>query len=225
MRTKELTKKLKMAVEALIASENGCSTIKLDDRLSICVGWSEGVDINNDVLIHSKTEPNFCLMAGFKVWTSDDLRTDYDWINFPYLKSGEVLEVEINIRVNEDYEKLAIWLLNEYEILKNSYEIVSNNGLTIEKVRTKIEKNKNKGEKKMTKKGKRILKVGESIVSISTSNHAFFTTVEEVYINAKGNDFIIRDSDDDLITADSFGWNTFYSIEEAEKICGKIKVD
>lgn len=141
----ELAKKIKKAVEALVASENGCSTIKLDDRLAICVGWSEGVDINNDVLIHSKTEPNFCLMVGVKVWTSDDLRTDYDWINFPYLKSGEVLEVEINIRVNENYEKLAIWLLNEYENLNNSYEIVSNNGLTIEKERAK-------GENKMTEK-------------------------------------------------------------------------
>lgn len=36
----ELAKKIKKAVEALVASENGCVTIKLDDNLAICVGWS-----------------------------------------------------------------------------------------------------------------------------------------------------------------------------------------
>jgi len=77
----------------------------------------------------------------------------------------------------------------------------------------------------MTKKGTRIPKVGETIITISTSNYAFFTTVEEVYVNAKRDDFVIRDSDDNLITSDSFGWNTFFSVEEAEKVCGKIKVD
>lgn len=129
----ELAKKIKKAVEALVASENGCVTIKLDDNLAICVGWSDGFDAINDEFIHSKIEPSFCLMVGIKVWTSDDLRTDYDWINAPFLKNEEVLDVESNIKLNEDYEKLAIWLLNEYEILNNSYEIVSNNGLTIEK--------------------------------------------------------------------------------------------
>ena len=140
MKKVELAKKIRMAVEALVASENGCSSIKLDDNLAICVGWSDGFDTIDNTFIHSKTEPNFCLMAGIKVWTSDDLRTDYDWINFPYLKSGEVLEAELNIRLNEDYKKLAEWLLNEYENLKASYEVVSNDGLI-------IEKNKDKGGK------------------------------------------------------------------------------
>lgn len=129
MKVKELAKEIKTAVDVLVASENGCSTIKLDNRLAVCVGWSDGFDIADNTLVHSKTEPNFCLMVGIKVWTSDDLRTDYDWINSPYLKSGEVLEAELNIRANENYEKLAKWLLNEYENLKASYEVVSKDGL------------------------------------------------------------------------------------------------
>jgi len=135
MQTKKLAKEIKKAAETLVASENGCVTIKLDDHLAICIGWSDGFDPKDNSLIHSKTEPTFGLVAGIKVYTSDDLRTDFDWLNSPFLKNEEVLEVESNISLSEDYEKLAEWLLNEYKNLTASYEVVSNEGSVIEKIR------------------------------------------------------------------------------------------
>lgn len=134
MKVKELAKEIKKAVEALVASENGCSTIKLDDNLAICVGWSEGFDPKDDNLIHSKTEPTFCLVVGLKVWTSDDLRTDYDWINFPFFENQEVIDTEVTISDKEDYEALAKWLLKEYNDFITSYEIVSKEGLIKNKI-------------------------------------------------------------------------------------------
>ena len=136
MKTKELAKEIKKAVETLVASENGCSTIKLDDNLAICIGWSEGFDPKDDNLIHSKIEPTFCLVVGLKVWTSDDLRTDYDWINFPFFENQEVLDVEVTISDTQNYEILANWLLTEYNDLIASYKIVSKDGLIKSKIKS-----------------------------------------------------------------------------------------
>lgn len=136
MTTKELAKEIKKAVEALVASDNGCSTIKLDDNLAICVGWSNGFDPKDKGVFHSKTDPTFCLVAGLKVWTSDDLRTDYDWINFPFFENQEVLDVEVTISDTQNYEILANWLLTEYNDLIASYKIVSKDGLIKSKIKS-----------------------------------------------------------------------------------------
>lgn len=153
MKTKELAKKIKKAVETLVASENGCSTIKLDDNLAICVGWSNGFDPKNDNLIHSKTEPTFCLVVGLKVWTSDGLRIDYDWINFPFFENQEVIDTEVTISKNQDYEILANWLLKEYNDLIASYKIVFKDGLIKSKIETvkEIESRLNEGIKRTEK--------------------------------------------------------------------------
>lgn len=120
MKKVELAKKIKMAVKELVASENGCATIKLDNRLAVCVGWSEGYEYEEDnQFIHSKNNPSFTLVVGLKVWASDDLRTDYDWINYPYTNEGAVLDIGTEVNINEDYESLAEWLLEEYTGFQN----------------------------------------------------------------------------------------------------------
>ena len=42
MTKQELAKEIKSAVEWLINEDCGCSTIKLDDKLAVCVGWLDG---------------------------------------------------------------------------------------------------------------------------------------------------------------------------------------
>ena len=107
MKKQELAQEIKSAVEWLIKEDCGCSTIKLDDRLAVCVGWSDGYNESDEMVIHSKGSPTFCINAGIKVWTSDDLRTDFDWINGPYKEDGEVLDNDCSVSPNEDYENLA----------------------------------------------------------------------------------------------------------------------
>lgn len=106
---------LKEEVKYYEADGVGCSTFKLDDTLAVCIGWSDGYDISDTGVIHSKSEPTFCVNAGIKVWTSDSLRTDYDWINNPYFEDGAVWDTDVTISRNEDYETLADYLLKEYE--------------------------------------------------------------------------------------------------------------
>ena len=117
MKKQELAQEIKSAVEWLIKEDCGCSTIKLDDRLAVCVGWSDGYNESDEMVIHSKGSPTFCINAGIKVWTSDDLRTDFDWINGPYKEDGEVLDNDCSVSPNENYENLAEFFLKNYEAL------------------------------------------------------------------------------------------------------------
>lgn len=106
---------LKEEVEYYEADGIGCSAFKLDDTFAVCVGWLDGYDAFDTGAIHSKSEPAFCVNAGIKVWTSDSLRTDYDWINSPYFEDCLVWDTGVTISRNENYEALADYFLKEYE--------------------------------------------------------------------------------------------------------------
>lgn len=114
-----VAKWLKDSTDWLIDNQSGCSTLKLDDRLAICVGWSNGFgDEPRKDLIQAIDDLDYAVVAGLKVWTSDDLRTDYDWINFPYRKSGDVYDNTYTIAENEDFDWLANALITDYEVLE-----------------------------------------------------------------------------------------------------------
>lgn len=117
-----LAKEIQSAVKWLIEEDCGCSTIKLDDRLAVCVGWQDGYRGNEKFVIHSVKDPTWGLVAGIKVWTSDSIRTDFGWINSPYYKNGDVWNDDITIYIDQNYELLAKWFLKEYQTL-SAFEI------------------------------------------------------------------------------------------------------
>ena len=120
MQTKQLSQWLKDSVNCLIAHQEGCCTYKLDDHLAVCVGWSGGYeDEPDESLIQAIDDLTFAINAAIKVWTSDDMRTDLDYINAPYYENGDVIDIGIHISKNEDYDKLAEYFLKEYEGLKD----------------------------------------------------------------------------------------------------------
>lgn len=120
MQTKQLSQWLKDSVNWLIDHQEGCSTYKLDDHLAVCVGWSGGYEAEPDEsLIQAIDDLTFAINAAIKVWTSDDMRTDLDYINAPYYENGDVIDIGISISKNEDYDKLAEDFLKEYEGLKD----------------------------------------------------------------------------------------------------------
>ena len=103
----------------LIDNQSGCCTLKLDDRLAICVGWSAGYgDEPREDVIQAKDEPDYAINAGIKVWTSDDLRTDFEFINFPYKENGDIYDDEISLSKDEDFDWLANALITDYEALE-----------------------------------------------------------------------------------------------------------
>lgn len=119
MRNK-IAKFIKESVEWLQEEQEGCCHYKLDDHLAVCVGWSAGYgeEKRNDV-IQGIDEPDFGINAGIKVWTSDAVMlTDYDWINFPYYKNGDVLNMDCAISPQEDWDRIAKYLLKMYGEVK-----------------------------------------------------------------------------------------------------------
>lgn len=120
MQTKQLSQWLKDSVNCLIDHQEGCCTYKLDDHLAVCVGWSGGYeDEPDESLIQGIDDLTFAINAAIKVWTSDSMRTDLDYINAPYYENGDVIDIGIYISKNEDYDKLAEDFLEEYEKLKD----------------------------------------------------------------------------------------------------------
>lgn len=128
---KEIATWIENSVKQLIASQQGCGTLKLDDHLAICTGWSAGYgEEKRDDVVQAKDEPDCAICVGLKVWTSDDLRTDFDFINFPYYEDGECADCSVSISPNEDYEKLTKWLLDCYGNLEAF--VIRDDGLIVE---------------------------------------------------------------------------------------------
>lgn len=147
---KQISKFIKDSVDWLIDEDMGCTTLKLDDRLAICVGWLSGYgEEKRDDVIQSVSEPDFAINAGIKVYTSDDMRTDYEFINMPYYDNGEVLQTDVSIEPNEDYDKLAEYFLKEYDGMKDLE--IDEDGRIIEKKQEESCKKLNEDEKPLTK--------------------------------------------------------------------------
>lgn len=126
----KIAKFIKESVEWLVKEQCGCCRYKLDDHLAIFVGWSAGYgnEKRNDV-IQAKDDPDYGINVGVKVWTSDDMWTDFDWLNFPYYENGDVLDMGMTIGYKDDiadgllesvdYEPLADALLRWYDEVKD----------------------------------------------------------------------------------------------------------
>ena len=127
---KEIAKFIKDSVKWLQREQEGCCRYILDDRLAVFVGWSAGYgnEKRNDV-IQAKKYWDFAINVGIKVWTSDGMWTEFDWINFPYYENGDVLDMSLAIAPNENYKKLAEHLLRWYGEVKELE--LNDNGLII----------------------------------------------------------------------------------------------
>lgn len=110
---------VKESVEWLQEKQEGCCRYKLDDHLAVFVGWSAGYgEEKRDDVIQAKDNPDFGINVGIKVWTSDDMWTDFDWLNFPYYENGEVLDMSLSVAPDDDYKHLANSLLRWYKEAK-----------------------------------------------------------------------------------------------------------
>lgn len=116
----KIAKFVKESVEWLEENQEGCCHYKLDDHLAILVGWSAGYgDEERDDVIQAKDSPDWGINAGIKVWTSDYMLTDYDWVNFPYYENGDVLDMSISIAPNDNYEYIASSLIAFYDEVRD----------------------------------------------------------------------------------------------------------
>lgn len=123
----ELAAYLSASVKWLKANDAGCCMYRIDDRLGIAVGWldlGEPADVEEHCDYYvSRTQPNYIIAAGVKVYTSNDLGTDYDWYAAPYDKNGEVYYEEVFIPysktfIKTDYLAIARDLVKSYQKLE-----------------------------------------------------------------------------------------------------------
>lgn len=111
---------IKESVEWLIANQEGCCRYQLDEHLAIFVGWSGGYgDEPRKDVIQAKDDLDWGINVGLKVWTSDYLQTDFDWLNFPYEENGDVWDMGLSVSPNANYEQLAKSMLEWYDEVKD----------------------------------------------------------------------------------------------------------
>ena len=128
----EIAKFIKESVGWLVQEQQGCCRYKLNDRLAIFVGWSAGYgNEKRDDVIQDENALDWGIDVGIKVWTSDYMQTDYDWLNFPYEEDGDVWDMGLSVAPNADYQSLAEDMLRWYNEVKN-FEI-DQDGLIINK--------------------------------------------------------------------------------------------
>ena len=214
----KLAKWLKDSVKWLISQQMGCTTLKLDDRLAVCVGWLPGFgdEKRDDVIQGEGGDADYAIVAGIKVWTSDDMRTDYDFIAFPYHEDGENEAFEDTISPKEDYAKLAETILKDYDSIK---------GLDIEES-GEIKESTSLGESTVSEEDEIFDKVCFGTLLSNGDRDALFDTKEEAIAYAKKHKnvdsivrvaFYITDDGEDIFNDDD---ETVWTRED-----GEIEVD
>ena len=112
----ELKAKLKFYVKDLHKIDTPTTyRIPLDNKLAIYVGWGSGFDECNDRLLHSKTQPEYCVCVKIA-----ENKYPYLWddVNMPwYVDTLEVFDTDRAIDSDEDYNRLASGLLGEYQYI------------------------------------------------------------------------------------------------------------
>lgn len=170
---KDAGKIAKFIEDAVNGLKNGEATnyrYKLDDRFAIFVGWSDGYSEDDKEVIHNDETPTEVITAGIKVWTSDDMWTDFDYLNAPYYEGGEVLSDELAIAPDDDFVVLASHFLNDYD--SEYYELtVDEDGKVIEE--------KEEIEEDLSKDDVNIIGRKEAAKR--------FNKGEEIYVGLKGN--------------------------------------
>lgn len=119
---------IKESVEWLLSQECGCCTIRLTATTQLAVGWENGFDPKDPSVIHSKSEPTWCICVGIKALEGDDMKTDFEYLTTPYVADGDdkgevFSNLEMPLSYEDDYEKTFEYLIGEYGSLLKEYKV------------------------------------------------------------------------------------------------------
>lgn len=116
---KEIAKWLKEEVEFLKENEDYCGGwLKLDDTYAAVVLWEEGWgEEERDDVIQSVSNPDWALCAGVKIFNPAD--TVDGWLYPSNAKTGDMLCESCGIEPEEDYDALAKWVVDCYDVVKD----------------------------------------------------------------------------------------------------------
>lgn len=120
-----IAKFIEESVKWLLTEKQGCCRYQLDNHLAIFVGWSAGYgDEKRDDVIQDEDALDWGIDVGLKVWTSDYMQTDYDFLNFPY-DDEDVWDMGLSVAPNANYNHLAASMLRWYIEVKE-FDITDN---------------------------------------------------------------------------------------------------
>ena len=119
---------IKESVEWLLSQECGCCTTRLSASTQLAVGWENGFDPKDSSVIHSKSEPTWCICVGIKALEGDDMKTDFELLTTPYVADGDdkgevFSNLEMPLSHEDDYEKTFEYLIGEYGSLLKEYKV------------------------------------------------------------------------------------------------------
>lgn len=92
----------------------------LDDKYVLAVYWNDGFEVTDTDVIHSTSQPTYCLVCGVK--ERNDAEWDGAYLNFPVDENGDLLNEEYTISPDEDFNNLAKYLLDDYALLMSDKE-------------------------------------------------------------------------------------------------------
>ena len=219
---KELAKWLKDEVEFLKANQDYVGGwYDLGNGLAATVLWEDGWgDEARDDAIQSEANPDWALCAGVMVINKDD--TPDGWFMPWDSKTGDLLCETTGITPNEDYDKLASWLLDDFNRLKDAD--IKSNGETIfgeeeKEPEAHVEEESLKEGNNLSKNLKAIKKAiedgydGQYTVSIS-GNKLTARDGDDVYEFNFNNDGSVDLANIEEVIEDQISWDYLEDTEE-----------
>lgn len=94
-----------------------------DSPFVIAGGWAKGFNKDfADILYVSKSQPEYAMCIKIAVKDSSTICTDFDMLNMPVYKHGEVDDTCIPLEQGEDTDEAAKFFLMEFERVCKEYE-------------------------------------------------------------------------------------------------------
>ena len=118
-----IAKFIEKAVNDLMTTDYTNNRYILDDDLAIFVGWSDGYDDKEilDYELYKENSPTWRINVGIKVRNDWDW-ADYDFLDFPWYPDGEVWDTGVTVNKDEDYGKIADWMIENYPNIVEAHE-------------------------------------------------------------------------------------------------------
>lgn len=93
----------------------------VDDPFCIIAGWQEGFEPEDDLYLHSKSEPQYCMCV--KVALNGHFAyTEYELMNMPYdEESGDVYDTEVALCKEDDLDLIADELITYWKTVSELY--------------------------------------------------------------------------------------------------------
>lgn len=120
---------IKDSIEWLKSMDCGCCTVQFTRNTQLAIGWTDGYDPEEPLVIHSKENPSWVISIEVKALEGDDMKTDLDWLTSPYIAEGEnegtVFKLSVTPSENDDYEEDFKYLVSTYKNVLKSYTVLS----------------------------------------------------------------------------------------------------